>query len=182
MSLTKVATYTASNSSTIDITGITTDDNYMLTITNLVPTTDNAQLRGRVLKSGSAQTGLSYDYASEEIKAHTAFGGTSGENYSYFRFEVNVGSATGEMANGILYLMNFNSSSDYDFISTEWAFKNNGNNLYGNTGGSTSGTNFVMPLRNADGMFLDASDNEFYVILRYKGNPTPVTSITTTTS
>tara|TARA_Y100000114_G_scaffold110505_1_gene104120 strand:- start:70 stop:579 length:510 start_codon:yes stop_codon:yes gene_type:complete len=135
MSLTKVATYTASNSSTIDITGITTDDNYMLTITNLVPTTDNAQLRGRVLKSGSAQTGLSYDYASEEIKAHTAFGATSGENYSYFRFEVNVGSATGEMANGILYLMNFNSSSDYDFISTEWAFKNNGNNTYGNTGG-----------------------------------------------
>ncbi len=111
MSLSKVSTTTASNVATVDITGITTDDNYMLTITNLVPATDNlvpatdnAQLRGRVLKSGSAQTGASYDYASEEIKAHTAFGA-------------------------------FNSSSDYDHISTEWAFKNNGNNLYGNTGG-----------------------------------------------
>jgi len=54
--------------------------------------------------------------------------------------------------------------------------------LYGNTGGSTSGTNFVMPLRNADGMFLDNSDNGFYVVIRYKGDPAPVTSITTSTS
>ena len=55
-------------------------------------------------------------------------------------------------------------------------------NLFGNTGGSLSGTNYTVPIRNADGMFLDSTDNEFYVILRYKGNPTPVTSITTTTS
>ena len=54
--------------------------------------------------------------------------------------------------------------------------------LFGNTGGSLSSTNYTVPLRNADGMFLDANDNEFYVILRYRGNPTPVTSITTTTS
>ena len=54
--------------------------------------------------------------------------------------------------------------------------------LYGNTGGSQSGTNFTMPLRNADGMFLDNSDNGFYVVIRYKGNPAPVTSISTSTS
>ena len=33
MSLSKVSTTTASNVATVDITGITTDDNYMLTIT-----------------------------------------------------------------------------------------------------------------------------------------------------
>ena len=54
--------------------------------------------------------------------------------------------------------------------------------LFGNTGGSQSGTNFTMPLRNADGMFLDNSDNGFYVLIRYKGDPAPVTSITTSTS
>jgi len=54
--------------------------------------------------------------------------------------------------------------------------------LYGNTGGSQSGTNFTMPLRNADGMFLDNSDNGFYVVIRYKGDPAPVTSISTSTS
>ena len=54
--------------------------------------------------------------------------------------------------------------------------------LFGNTGGGLSSTTYTMPLRNADGMFLDATDNEFYIILRYKGNPTPITSIATTTS
>ena len=54
--------------------------------------------------------------------------------------------------------------------------------LYGNTGGSQSGTNFTMPMRNADGMFLDNSDNKFYVVIRFKGDPTPVTSISTSTS
>ena len=54
--------------------------------------------------------------------------------------------------------------------------------LYGNTGGSLSSNTYTIPLRNADGMFLDNTDNEFYVILRYKGNPSPVTTITTATS
>ncbi len=54
--------------------------------------------------------------------------------------------------------------------------------LYGNTGGSQSGTNFTLPMRNADGMFLDNSDNKFYVVIRFKGDPTPVTSISTSTS
>ena len=55
-------------------------------------------------------------------------------------------------------------------------------NLYGNTGGSKSSTEYTLPIRNADGMYLDSNDNELYVILRYKGNPTPVTSITLTFS
>ena len=54
--------------------------------------------------------------------------------------------------------------------------------LYGNTGGSISSTTYTVPIRNADGMFLDSSDNELYVIIRYKGDPTPVTSITLTFS
>jgi hypothetical protein len=33
-------------------------------------------------------------------------------------------------------------------------------------------------MRNADGMYLDNNDNELYVIVRYKADPAPVTSIT----
>ena len=55
-------------------------------------------------------------------------------------------------------------------------------NLYGNTGGSKSSTEYTVPIRNADGMYLDSNDNELYVILRYAGNPTPVTGITLTFS
>ena len=49
--------------------------------------------------------------------------------------------------------------------------------LYGNTGGSVSSTTYTLPLRNADGMFIDNTDNELYVIIRYKGDQSPVTSI-----
>tara|TARA_B100001123_G_scaffold444974_1_gene595264 strand:- start:2745 stop:4700 length:1956 start_codon:yes stop_codon:yes gene_type:complete len=49
--------------------------------------------------------------------------------------------------------------------------------LYGNTGGSLASTTYTVPIRNADGMYLDSTDNELYVIIRYKGDQTPITSI-----
>ena len=54
--------------------------------------------------------------------------------------------------------------------------------LYGNTGGSLASTTYTIPLRNGDGMALNATYTNIYVIVRYKGDPTPVTSITTTFS
>lgn len=54
--------------------------------------------------------------------------------------------------------------------------------LYGNTGGSLSSTTYTIPLRNADGMALNATYTNIYVIVRYNGDPTPITSITTTFS
>ena len=54
--------------------------------------------------------------------------------------------------------------------------------LYGNIGGTVYSTTYTMPLRNADGMYLDNDDNEFYLIIRYKGDPSPVTDINITTS
>lgn len=54
--------------------------------------------------------------------------------------------------------------------------------LYGNTGGSLATTTYTIPLRNGDGMTLNATYTNIYVIVRYKGDPTPVTSITTTFS
>ena len=50
--------------------------------------------------------------------------------------------------------------------------------LFGNTGGSISSNTYSIPIRNADGMFLDATDDELYVLVRYKGDPSPVTTIT----
>ena len=50
--------------------------------------------------------------------------------------------------------------------------------LYGNSGGSISSGTYTVPIRNADGMYLDSNDNELYVIVRYKGDPTPIDDIT----
>jgi len=54
--------------------------------------------------------------------------------------------------------------------------------LYGNTGGSLNGTTYTVPLRSADGMVLDGTYQDFIVIIRYKGDPTPVSSISITYS
>jgi hypothetical protein len=37
-------------------------------------------------------------------------------------------------------------------------------------------------LRNADGMYLDNDDNELYLIIRYKGDPSPITQLNISTS
>jgi len=54
--------------------------------------------------------------------------------------------------------------------------------LYGNTGGSVESNTYTIPIRNSDGMYIDSSDNELYVIVRYKGDPTPLDDITLTFS
>ena len=50
--------------------------------------------------------------------------------------------------------------------------------LYGNTGGSVASTTYTIPVRNADGMSLNSTYNDIYVIVKYKGDPTPVSNIT----
>ena len=54
--------------------------------------------------------------------------------------------------------------------------------LYGNTGGSVASNTYTVPMRNSDGMYLDNTDNELYVIVRYTGDPTPIDDITLTFS
>jgi len=77
------------------------------------------------------------------------------------------------------------SKTTSNFVSTLTANTDGTNpfganvDLYGNTGGSLSSTTYTIPLRNADGMTLNATYTNIYVIVRYKGDPSPVTSITT---
>ncbi len=54
--------------------------------------------------------------------------------------------------------------------------------LYGNTGGSVGSGTYTVPIRNADGMYLDSNDNELYIIVRYKTDPAPISAITLTFS
>jgi len=47
---------------------------------------------------------------------------------------------------------------------------------------TVSSNTYTIPLISADGMILNATYTNIYVIVRYKGDPTPITSITTTFS
>ena len=106
---------------------------------------------------------------------------------------------TGSNAAGVLILFQSSNSSIYtparfyDPTKTTSNFVTNinantdGQNpfgsqiaLYGNSGGSLASTTYTIPIRNADGMFLNATYTNIYVIIRYKGDPTPLTSMTVT--
>ena len=73
-----------------------------------------------------------------------------------------------------------------NFIATKTANTDGQNpfganfDLYGNTGGSLATTTYTIPLRSADGMNLNATYDEIYVLVRYKGDPTPLSTITVT--
>ena len=54
--------------------------------------------------------------------------------------------------------------------------------VYQSSTRTVSSTTYTMPLISADGMVLNATYTNIYVIVRYKGDPTPITSITTTFS
>ena len=102
-----------------------------------------------------------------------------------FKSSASGSGTTSELSTARIYdPSELTSNSISSSIAREY-FKNPFNealSLYGNTGGSLSSTEYTLPIRNADGMYLDSNDNELYVILRYKGNPTPVTGITLTFS
>ena len=118
----------------------------------------------------SSKTLVNWNSTTDGIAAAILFessGKNSGNNSALGRARIYDPSAT------LSNLIEANISQDH--------FKNpfsTAIDLYGNSGGSISSGTYTIPIRNADGMFLDSSDNELYVIIRYKGDPAPISQIT----
>jgi hypothetical protein len=139
MGLKQVATNTVSGTpTTVQILGTTTTDAfYLVAMNNVRPTTDNKDLFCRVTVGGTADDSSEYDYAYKQIRADgTSFGNTYGANESSWRLEYAIGNVAGEeMFNGLMYLYNFNNSSEYSSMSLEGSNRLQGQNLLGETGG-----------------------------------------------
>lgn len=117
--LVQVATNTVTSPvSSVTLTGIDSDDVYMVTIANYQPVTDNTHFRARVTVSGTADTTANYDYAGKYLHSTVAFFNHSGTNQTYLQTTA-LGSGTNEKSNQIFYLYNFNNSSEYSFITIE---------------------------------------------------------------
>ena len=136
MGLIQVATNTVSGTSTnaIDLVGTTTDDVYMVAITN-ASTTSDGQIRTRVLVSSSEDTSSEYDQASKALIANASFSNDSQANQNHWRFMF-TGNQTNETQSAILYLYNFNNSSEYSFVTNEVSSWTNTPRLYGLQGGA----------------------------------------------
>ncbi len=124
-SLILIDSETASSSASISLTGISaTYDVYMLQIINSSSASDNVDFRIRVTKASdsSVDTTTNYDAAAKEILTSGA-GTITGLSQSYYKLDIRSGTGTQEVMNGISYLFNFFSASDYSFITMENSFR-----------------------------------------------------------
>jgi hypothetical protein len=159
MGLVQVATNTVTSAvSSVTLTGIDSDDVYMLAYSNVGTVTNGRNVSVRVTKSGSADTTANYDYAYEVLNAGGSFSGAgfTNENEWTYLFVDNVGTGTSETASGIAYLYNFNDSSEYSFITVDMVEVNLTPDSKGNQGG---GVHTVASASNGLYFFDDAGGN-----------------------
>ena len=150
-------TTVSSATASISLVGIdSTFDVYKVVYDNVQCDTDAQNFRIRVTKSGSADTTSNYDQAYKKLDSSTTFGNRSNTNQSYWETE-ELGTATQEQNNGVLYLFNFNNSSEYSFITLEESTFNTAQTLTGRQGGAvhtvasaSDGIQFFMESGNID--------------------------------
>ena len=146
-----------SATSSLYLSGITTDDVYMVTVNDLFVTTDNTTCYVRVGNSGTADDTTNYDYADKTLYAAGSFINQSNTDQTQWFALNNLdqsgsgGATPGSNANAIYYLYNWNNDSEYSYITQEEATMLYITALYGHQGGgvhtvaqSNSEIHFVM--------------------------------------
>ena len=162
--LVQVATNTVTSAvASVTLTGIDSDDVYMLVFNQVIGSSGNNNLEMRVTESGTPNTTSNYDWAVKKLDATTTFANQSVTNLDHFYLNIQVGNdpADFEENEGIVYIYNANNSSEYTFISQETVYLNpftaglnggqgggvftsasavNGVNIFFSTGNISSGT------------------------------------------
>jgi hypothetical protein len=110
-------TVSGGSDTTLKVTGIDSDDVYLLVLKLIQTQNNNEVINMRVTKSGTADSTSNYDRASKVISS-TSFSDSNYENGTGGRIMENVDDANGG-GQGIFYLYNFNSSSEYSFWTIE---------------------------------------------------------------
>tara|TARA_R110002020_G_C16231615_1_gene768423 strand:+ start:1068 stop:1580 length:513 start_codon:yes stop_codon:yes gene_type:complete len=143
MGLEQIATGTISGTSTktLDLVGTTTDDVYMVVFNNVSSTTNDDQIRIRVLVSSSADDSSEYDNSNKGLIDNEGFPNNAVVNQNAWNTLMFTGDQTGETQNGVVYLYNFNKSSEYSFIQHEIAGFMHTPRLYGTIGGGVQTEN-----------------------------------------
>ena len=132
----------------VSLLGIDSDDVYMVSAVGIKPTTDNDYLKGRVTKLGSPDTTSNYDLAYKLLRTDSTFSNNTQTNFPDVFITNTLGTSTSEFGNFIIYLYNFNSSSEYSFATVETSDVRYNTTLMGRQGG------FVHTVASAsDGIF-----------------------------
>tara|TARA_R100001463_G_scaffold29626_1_gene67335 strand:- start:18 stop:545 length:528 start_codon:yes stop_codon:yes gene_type:complete len=160
--LIQVATVTVTSPvASVTLTGIDSDDVYMLAVSNCIPVTNGQDGQLRVTKSGTAQSDSVYDFAFRGTRTDTSFSFLASIGSSKWTYPIgwstrNTSTEAGVSGNAIIYLYNFNSSSEYSFASVDTVTRYSGGSL-GVQGGAlhkvasaSDGVNFQWASGNID--------------------------------
>src|SRR6056300_1762811 len=122
--LVQVSTTTISSPVTrLNLTGIDSDDVYLATYHNVQGSIDNTNFLIRLANSGTADISANYDYASVKLFVNTTFGTQSGINNTSAPLGINLGNATNETAQGLIYIYNIYNASEYSFGTQEGSYQ-----------------------------------------------------------
>ncbi len=137
MGLVQVATNTVTSAvGSVTLTGINSDDVYMVTYINTQGSVNDKYLYLRVQEGGSDNTGNNYNYAGKKLKTYSSFQNGYAYNQAQARLiDEKLGDQDQETANGMLYIYSANNSSEFTFWTTENVNRDGGGNLMSLTGG-----------------------------------------------
>ena len=137
MGLVQVATNTVSSAvSSVTLTGIDSDNVYIVTFTNVLGTSEPTNFSYRMTESGTENSTSNYDYAFKDMFAGSGFSNRAATNADKVSFNQGSGSTALETQQGILYIFNANNSSEFTFTTYETTFRNAyGGALQGAQGG-----------------------------------------------
>tara|TARA_B100000214_G_scaffold360484_1_gene322911 strand:- start:913 stop:1428 length:516 start_codon:yes stop_codon:yes gene_type:complete len=122
--------------SSVSLVGIdSTFDVYKVVYSNVFMSSSGAQNRIRFTVSGSADTSSNYDRASLQMYTNQSFFNSSGTNGDHIS-SLALGTTQDKSDYGILYLFNFNNSSEYSFITREQIQTNSSSEIAGIMGGA----------------------------------------------
>jgi hypothetical protein len=144
--------------SSVSLVGInSTFDVYKVTFSNIFASADD-DMQIRVTTSGTADSDSEYDIASKDLKTSGSYGNTSGTNQTKWDFSAGIGTSGTNSHNGIMYLFNFNNSSEYSFVTMENATMRNyaTDELFGFQGG---GVHTVAETNDGINFFLASGNN-----------------------
>jgi len=118
MGLVQVATNTVTSSTAqVTLTGIDSNDVYMVTMSGMKPEND-VQLYARVTTSGTPDTDSEYDVAHKYLRSDTSFANSSAANIAQWLPTSTLENSYGGYSM-IMYLFNFNNSSEYSSHTSE---------------------------------------------------------------
>tara|TARA_Y100001937_G_C7054292_1_gene300657 strand:+ start:474 stop:998 length:525 start_codon:yes stop_codon:yes gene_type:complete len=110
-------TIVSSAVSSVTLTGIdSTYDVYKVVFDNVFASADD-DMQIRVTTSGTADSDSEYDNASEDFKTSGSFGNTTATNQTKWDFSAGIGTSGQNSHSGVMYLFNFDNSSEFSFIT-----------------------------------------------------------------